>query len=340
MNAPSPAAGRTGILLLNLGGPDSLRAVRPFLTSLFTDREILRLPGGAVGQAVLGRVIAWWRTPAAKRNYALIGGRSPIHVWTDRQMAGLASRLRERGHDVAIAAAMRYTAPTTQDALDRLISQGVTRLLAFTLYPQYSVATTGASLNELDRVLRREQVSLPVDRIESWADHPGYLDAFAERVRTALAGFAPDAKPTLLFSAHGLPRHFVDAGDPYCDQIRATMEGILDRIGRDRPVMLGYQSRVGPMKWTRPRTDERIRELAAAGVKSVLVIPVSFVSDHIETLYEVDMLFGDLARSLGISDYRRIESLNDFPPFLDALADLAAARLGSPAAAPAAATRP
>lgn len=335
---PDPVRGRTGILLLNLGGPDSLRAVRPFLTRLFTDREIIRLPGGPVGQAVLGRAIAWWRTPAAKRNYARIGGRSPILDWTLRQAEGLARRLAARGHDVVLAPAMRYWHPTTAEALADLRRRGAGRFLALSMYPHYSAASTGASVNELRRVLKGGDDVPPVDIIDAWPAHPGYLDALAERVRAALAGFPAGARPTLLFSAHGLPLHFVENGDPYCDHIRVTMEGVLNRAGADLPHVLGYQSRVGPVRWLRPRTDERIRELAAAGVRSVLVVPLSFVSDHIETLYEVDMLFGDIARSAGITDYRRIESLNDFPPFLDALADLAAARLAPTAAVPAAVT--
>jgi ferrochelatase len=300
--------------------------VRPFLVRLFTDREIIRLPGGPLGQALLGRAIAWKRTREVQENYAKIGGGSPIVRWTTLQGRGLAERLRARGHDVAFALAMRYWNPTTDEALDELERAGVDRLLALTLYPHYSMATTGSSVAELSRVMKRRGTKLPLERIDAWYDHPGYLDALAHRARVALEVHFNGSRPTILVSAHGLPVHFIEAGDPYCDHIRVTMEGVLSRLP-DLPHVLGYQSRVGPVEWIGPSTDQVIRDLAARGVKEVLVLPISFVSDHVETLYEVDMLYGDLARSLGIPCFKRAESLNDFPPFLDALADLVEPKL-------------
>jgi ferrochelatase len=272
-------------------------------------------------------MIAWKRTKEAQENYRKIGGGSPIVRWTTLQGRGLVARLRERGHDVEFAMAMRYWNPTTAEALDQLERAGVGRLLAVTLYPHYSMATTGSSVAELLRVMKRRGLSLPLERIDTWYDHPGYLEAIARRVRDALAGFPSGARPTLLVSAHGLPQHFIDAGDPYCEHIDITVKGVLSRLP-DLPHVLGYQSRVGPVKWIGPSTDEVIRGLARDGVKEVLVIPISFVSDHVETLYEVDMLYGDRARALGITDFRRVDSLNDFPPFLDALADLVEQKLG------------
>jgi protoporphyrin/coproporphyrin ferrochelatase len=198
--------------------------------------------------------------------------------------------------------------------------------VALTLYPHYSMATTGSSAGELSRVMKRRGVKLPLERIDVWYDHPGYLDALALRAKEALARFAPDSPPTLLVSAHGLPKHFIEAGDPYCEHIRITMEGVLARLPK-LPHVLGYQSRVGPVEWIGPTTDEVIRTLAHDGVKDVLVLPISFVSDHIETLYEIDMLYADQARALGITNFRRVESLNDFPPFLDALAGLVEPKL-------------
>jgi ferrochelatase len=300
--------------------------VRPFLTRLFTDREIIRLPGGPIGQAAIGRMIAWKRTREVQENYAKIGGGSPIVRWTTLQGRGLVERLRARGHDVAYAMAMRYWNPTTDEALAELEREGVDRLLALTLYPHYSMATTGSSVAELQRVMKRRRTRLPLTRIDAWYDHPGYLDAIAHRVKVALEVHFPDARPTLLVSAHGLPKHFIDAGDPYCEHIRVTMEGVLARLPK-LPHVLGYQSRVGPVEWIGPTTDEVIRSLARAGVKDVLVIPISFVSDHVETLYEIDLLYGAQAKALGITQFHRMKSLNDFPPFLDALADLVEPKL-------------
>jgi ferrochelatase len=300
--------------------------VRPFLTRLFTDREIIHLPGGPIGQAFIGRMIAWKRTGEVQENYAKIGGGSPIVRWTTLQGRGIVDRLRGRGHDVAFAMAMRYWNPTTEEALAELERAGAERLVALTLYPHYSMATTGSSASELSRAMKRRGVKLPLERIDVWYDHPGYLDALALRAKEALARFAPDSPPTLLVSAHGLPKHFIEAGDPYCEHIRITMEGVLARLPKV-PHVLGYQSRVGPVEWIGPSTDEVIRTLAHDGVKDVLVLPISFVSDHIETLYEIDMLYADQARALGITNFRRVESLNDFPPFLDALAGLVEPKL-------------
>lgn len=317
---------KTGILLLNLGGPDTLDAVRPFLTRLFTDREIIKLPGGPIGQAVIGRMIAMSRTKEVQRNYEKIGGGSPIVRWTTLQGRGVVERLRALGHDVEFAMAMRYWNPTTDAALDTLERAGVERLVSLTLYPHYSMATTGSSVAELLRVMKRRKTTLPLERIDRWYDHPGYLDALALRTKEALAQFPPGATPTILVSAHGLPKHFIEAGDPYCDHIKATMEGVLARLPQ-LPHTLAYQSRVGPVEWIGPSTEETLPRLAREGVRDLLVLPISFVSDHVETLYEVDLLYGDQARALGITNFRRVESLNDYPPFLDALADLLATRL-------------
>jgi ferrochelatase len=189
------------------------------------------------------------------------------------------------------------------------------------MYPHYSVATTGSSMAELVRVMRRRKTKLPLARIETWYDHPGYLDALAARVRACLDTFPAGSRPTLLFSAHGLPKHFIDDGDPYCDHIRVTMEGVRARLP-ELPWTLGYQSRVGPVEWIGPSTEQVVDRLGREGVNDVLAVPISFVSDHIETLYEVDMLYGDQAKRVGIVNFRRPEGLNDFPPFLDALADV------------------
>jgi len=271
-------------------------------------------------------MIAIARTKEVQENYRKIGGGSPIVRWSTLQGEGLVSRLRAKGHDVAYALAMRYWNPTTEDALACLAQQGVDRLLALTLYPHYSVATTGSSVAELGRAMRRRGTREPLDVIDRWYDHPSYIRALVLRTQDGLAKFPEGAKPTILVSAHGLPQHFIDAGDPYCEHIGTTMRGILAQLP-PLPHVLAYQSRVGPVPWIGPSTEEVIRRLAAEGTRDVLVIPISFVSDHIETLYEIDLLYGDQARREGITNFRRIESLNDFPPFLDALAELVEPRL-------------
>jgi len=326
---------KTGIVLLNLGGPDSLQAVRPFLTRLFSDREIIKLPGGPIGQFFIGRIIAYSRTKEVQENYAHIGGSSPIVCWSTLQGRGMVERLRSRGHDVEFALAMRYWNPTTDEALDELERAGCDRLLALTMYPHYSVATTGSSVAELRRVLKRRGSKLPLETIEAWYDHPGYLDALAAPLRRLMSTIPPGTKPTLLISAHGLPQHFIDDGDPYCDHIKATMAGLLARVPETAglPTILAYQSRVGPVPWIGPSTEETIKRLGAEGVKEVVVVSISFVSDHIETLYEIDQQYGDLARQCGITTFVRAAALNDDPRFLDALAAIVEPRLAAPAAA-------
>ena len=261
-------------------------------------------------------------------NYRKIGGGSPITRWTTLQGQGLVDRLRSRGHEVEFALCMRYWNPTSSDALDALEGKKVDRLLALTLYPHYSIATTGSSLAELRRTMERRRTRLPLDAIDRWYDHPGYVSALVQRAKAALEGFTKGSTPTILISAHGLPQHFIDAGDPYCDHIAVTIRSVLAQLP-PLPQALAYQSRVGPVPWIGPSTDEMIDRLAAEGVKEMLVIPISFVSDHIETLYEVDMLYGDQAKRRGITTFRRTESLNDSPLFLDALADLVEPRLGA-----------
>ena len=271
-------------------------------------------------------MIAYARTKEVQENYRKIGGGSPIVRWSTLQGRGLVERLRSRGHDVTFALAMRYWNPTTDEALALVERENVGRLLALTLYPHYSMASTGSSLAELQRALRRRRSALPLDVIDSWYDHPGYIEALAKKAREGLGGFPEGARPTILISAHGLPQHFIDAGDPYCDHIQVTMRGMLERLP-PLPHVLAYQSRVGPVPWIGPSTEEVVRRLAREGTRDVLVIPISFVSDHVETLYEIDLLYGDQARREGITNFRRAESLNDDPTFLDALADLVEPRL-------------
>jgi ferrochelatase len=219
---------------------------------------------------------------------------------------------------------MRYTRPRAADALDQMVEAGVDRLVALTLYPQYSKATTGSSLADLERTMARKGIDLPLTVIDRFPTHPGYLQAMATNIRAAIQACPVKARRSvvLLFSAHSLPQRFIDEGDPYLAETIRTVDELRKLVPKDQPWRLGFQSRSGPVKWVGPDTEEVITELGVGGRKDVIVVPVSFVSDHIETLYEVDMLYGDQARKLGIKGYRRSESLNDSPAFLAALADL------------------
>ncbi len=326
MSSVSP----TGLVLLNLGGPADLASIKPFLYALFADREIIRLPGGAIGQWLLSRIIVRARLSKVTGYYAAIGGGSPILKYTMGQGEGLAQRLNTRRPDLAPFKpyiAFRYAPPTSDDALRAMRRDGVKRAVVLTLYPQYSVATTGSSLRELERALRRTGLegAFELTTIDRWADRPGYLDVLAAHVEEGLAAF-PDGRrdaATVVMSAHSLPMSFVAEGDPYPAEIEATFRGVLARLREPRPrCMLAYQSQTGPVAWLGPQTSDIIATLGKEGRRDVLVAPIAFVSDHIETLYEIDVMFAEEAKAAGIADFRRAESLNLDPRFLDALADV------------------
>jgi protoporphyrin/coproporphyrin ferrochelatase len=324
------SAPTTAVLLFNLGGPDDLASVEPFLINLFSDREIIELPFGAALQPVFARVIAKVRGPNVRRNYASIGGGSPQLRITREQAATLEARLNAGAcgsGPFRVFVAMRYTRPSCEDALRAIAAAGIRRIITLTLFPHYSKATTGSSMREFLRLMEMPEwrgKGFDVTHIDRYAADPRYLDAMAESVTTAWnripAGLRRET--VLLFSAHGLPQKFIDEGDPYVDEIQATRLGILERLPFTAREVLAYQSRTGPVKWIGPGTEEMLETLGHEGVKNVLVVPLSFVSDHIETLYEVDMLFAGVARKAGITGYWRTDALNSSPRFIEALSGL------------------
>ncbi len=326
-----PERADVGVLLLNMGGPDREEAIEPFLHNLFQDREIIRLPGGALGQRLLGRIIVRARLSDVQENYGLIGGGSPIVCWTTLQMEGLQQCLLQQrdGGAPKVGMAMRYWHPFADEALRALDAAGVSHIVGLTLYPHLTRATTGSS--EQDLVAARDRLGLDtkLSFISSWHDHPGYLDLWAQQVQGALDALDPQvrARVRLLVSAHGLPQRFVDRGDPYVKHIKGTLHGVRERLKDPPPTHLAFQSRTGPVKWIGPGTEEVIRRLAAQGHDALLVWPISFVSDHIETTYEVGMLFRDEAERAGIREYHMVPSLNDHPQLWDVLADLVTTHL-------------
>lgn len=325
----------TAVLLFNLGGPDDLRAVEPFLVNLFSDREIIELPGGAVMQPVMARLIAKLRGRSVRANYARIGGGSPQLRITREQAHALETTLNAGSggaHPYRVFIAMRYSSPTAADALEAISAAGISRIVTLTLFPHFSKATTGSSRREFERTLAGpgwNGYRFDVTHIDSYADDPGYLDALAGTVRRAWERIPSGRREraVILFSAHGLPQKFIDEGDPYVEHIQATRWGILQRLELPNRQFLAYQSRTGPVKWLGPGTEEVIEELGRDGVRDLLVIPMSFVSDHIETLYEVDLLFAETAKKAGITGYYRPEALNADPVFIDALARLVQSHL-------------
>jgi protoporphyrin/coproporphyrin ferrochelatase len=325
----------TAVVLFNLGGPDDLAAVEPFLVNLFSDREIIELPFGAALQPAFARLIAKVRGPSVRRNYASIGGGSPQLRITNAQAAALEERLNVTGR-YKVFVAMRYSRPTCEDALEAIAAAGIRRIVTLTLFPHYSKATTGSSRREFDRIVRKpvwQSFGFEITHIDRYAADERYLEAMAERVLEAWRGIPDErrAQTVVLFSAHGLPQKFIDEGDPYIDDIEATRRGILERVQLPCRELLAYQSRTGPVKWIGPGTEETLHDLGRQGVTDVLVVPLSFVSDHIETLYEVDLLFGEAAAKAGITHYRRTEALNTSERFIGALAGLVEDHVAEPA---------
>lgn len=304
------------VLLLQMGGPDSLDAVKPFLINLFTDRDIIRL-GPAWLQPVLARLIVRKRLAHVERNYSEIGGKSPLRELTQGQAKALEHAL---GSEYRCFVAMRYWRPSTIEALAEIRRAGISRVTAISLYPHYSRATTGSSVRELKRVLAEAGVAFEVRYIDSFYNNPLYIEALAARIREGLAEFHPLADVELLFSAHSLPQSFIDDGDPYLGQIEETVRLVMQHF--HIPHHLCFQSRAGPVKWLEPSTDDMLRKLAAEGSKNILVVPLSFVSDHIETLHEIDIEYSKKAWELGIAKFARVPSLNSSPLFIDCLASL------------------
>jgi protoporphyrin/coproporphyrin ferrochelatase len=308
---------RTAILLLQMGGPDSLEAVEPFLLNLFTDRDIIKI-GPALLQPLIARFIVRKRAPKVIGYYEKIGGKSPLRELTQAQAGALEAKL---GPDYRCFVAMRYWRPSTIEALAAIRKEGISRIIALSLYPHYSRATTGSSCNELKRVLAEAGVKFQVSWIDRFYDHPLYIRALTERIEEGLAAFPDRNGIELVFSAHSLPQSFIDEGDPYLAHIQETVRLVMERLGGISH-HLAFQSRAGPVKWLEPSTEEMIKGLAAQGCKKMLMVPLSFVSDHIETLYEIDIQYGEEARALGIDNFRRAPSLNCAPLFIDCLADL------------------
>ncbi|WP_373065256.1 ferrochelatase [Gemmatimonas sp.] len=322
----------TGIVMMNLGGPATLDEVEPFLLRLFADKEIIQLPW----QSVLGKFIATRRAPKVRKLYAGIGGGSPILTWTTAQGEAMCTRLDELSPDTAphkFYVSFRYAPPFADDALQAMKADGITRAVAFTQYPQWSCSTTGSSLNDLWRALDRTglQDAFTWSIIDRWGEHEGFVHAMASAIDNGLEQYPERERDDVLvlFSAHSLPLKVIDRGDAYPSEIAASVSRVVQAAELRNPHMLSFQSSVGPVRWLGPSTETMIKQLAARGQKNVLVVPIAFTSDHIETLSEIDIEYGELAHSLGMTGFRRAPSLNARAEFLDALADIVNRHLAS-----------
>lgn len=307
---------QTGVLLLNMGGPDSLDAVKPFLQNLFSDRDIIKL-GPSFLQKYIASIIIKKRLPKTIYAYSLIGGKSPLPYITAQQAEALQQELNKSNEDrFIVSVGMRYWHPFIADSLKEMKNKGINTIIGVSLYPQYSKATTGSTLKVFE--YEANKLGFLYKKITSWFDNENYLNSLIEVINEGISKF--DNTPYLLFSAHNLPKKFVESGDPYVKETEATVKLIVERLNIER-WSLAYQSKTGPVKWLEPTTDDMIIRLAKQQVKNILIIPVSFVSDHIETLYEIDILYKEMAQSLGVN-LIRTDSLNTRERFINTLKEL------------------
>lgn len=315
----SPGGPATAVLLLNMGGPDSLEAVRPFLKNLFSDPAILGLPGPL--RLPLASFLSARRARKVRPRYALIGGKSPIGPITQGQAEALQQNLGPAFGPVLPA--FSYWRPFISESVEDASLSEADGMVALSLYPQYCAATTGSCLKDLSMSLPGSPFEDATRIVDSWPTHPAYLDALAGTVEEALERI-PDSlrrDAVILFSAHGVPESLIEGGDPYLKQTLGTVQGVMQRL-EGREYHLAFQSRLGPVKWLRPSLPEKLKELSARGAPPLVIVPVSFVSDHIETLYELDIQHRDLSKELGFEIFERAPALNTRPDFIAALADL------------------
>ena len=324
---------KTAVMLLSMGGPDSLEAVKPFLFNLFSDPDIIRLPLSFLFQKPLAWLIVNNRGEEAKRNYGQMGGKSPQLPITLEQRDALRAELKSRGHDMPVYVAMRYWHPFTEEAVAQAVQDGITELIVLPLYPHYSYTTTGSSINALRRVLAKQAPHITTKTACSYHTHPKYLSAVAETIRHALDNNAwgcPAEKVQILFSAHGLPvNHVKRTKDPYPEQILECVQSLMQVHFAGQPWELAFQSRVGKMQWLGPYTDGVLSFFAGKNIDNVLMVPVSFVSDHVETLVEMDIQFVELAKDQGIKHIHRASALNTNQQFIQCLANLVEVQINS-----------
>ncbi len=311
---------RVGIVLFQLGGPDCIEAIEPFLYNLFCDPDIIDFPFANLGRKTLARLISTTRAKKVQCHYASIGGGSPIRKFTEQQAEALESQLRALGIDAHCVVAMRYWHPFTEEAIETVKKLDCDEIVLLPLYPQYSQTTTGSSLREWSRKSVSDEGT--THTISEFFEHSGYLDSVIDKIQQSLSRFRDPGVPEIVFSAHSVPLSVIQRGDPYQRQIERTVELVMARGAFPNHHRLCYQSKVGASKWLQPSLHQTLRSLSVESVKSVCVVPIAFVSDHVETLAEINHEAREEAASLGITDFAMTSGLNDCPIFIDALAQL------------------
>ncbi|HKV06087.1 MAG TPA: ferrochelatase [Candidatus Acidoferrales bacterium] len=319
-----PAEKKIAVVLFQLGGPDSQAAVEPFLYNLFSDPDIINFPGSFLARKPLAKLISVTRSQKVRLRYSEIGGGSPIRRLTEQQARALEVALRPH-LPARTVVAMRYWHPNTEEAIAALESAPFDELVLLPLYPHFSFATSGSSLKEWNRLY---QPKVPVHLIDHFFDHPDYVAGIVERINSVLKQLPRPEEVHLVFSAHGLPMALVEKGDPYPQHIEATVKLVRELGAWRNPHVLCFQSRVGPQRWLEPSLTGTIEQMAHEGIQRVLVVPIAFLTEHIETLHEINIEAREQAESLGIHDFHMMPALNDSPLLIRALADLVLRSVG------------
>ncbi|MBI1244628.1 MAG: ferrochelatase [Alphaproteobacteria bacterium] len=322
---------RTAIVLFNLGGPDAPASVQPFLFNLFSDPAIIGLPNPL--RWLVAKLISSRRAPTARHIYGQMGGGSPILPNTLIQARALEAALADLG-EVRCFPAMRYWHPMTDAAAREVAAYAPARILLLPLYPQYSTTTTASSMKAWHEAARAAGITAPMQSACCYPRQPGFIAALADLIGAHYAKAVAHGKPRILFSAHGLPKKVIDAGDPYQAQVEMTVGETVSKLGiRDLDHVVCYQSRVGPLEWIGPSTEDEVKRAGRDRVPAV-VVPVAFVSEHSETLVELDIEYRKLAEDAGVPYYTRVPAVSAHPEFIRGLAEIARALVRKPPAVP------
>ncbi|WP_025897367.1 ferrochelatase [Sneathiella glossodoripedis] len=310
---------KKAVILFNLGGPDAPQSVEPFLFNLFNDPAIIGLPNPF--RFLVAKLISWRRGPTAREIYAHLGGKSPLLEQTQSQQQALQASLSTDEDEYRVFIAMRYWHPRAEATVREVIAYDPEEVILLPLYPQFSTTTTASSVKEWHEQAKKQGLKAVHSTICCYPAEDGFAKAYAALISDKLSQMK-DVNPKLLFSAHGLPKKIVDAGDPYPDQVEKSVAAIIARLNRpDLSHQVCYQSRVGPLEWIGPDTEEEIRKAGSEG-QPLLVIPVAFVSEHSETLVELDIEYGELAKEAGVPRYERVPTVTINEKFVEALANL------------------
>jgi len=312
---------KVGVVLFQLGGPDSSDAVEPFLYNLFCDPDIIDFFGAWFARRPLARYIARTRAGVVRHHYDAIGGHSPIRLLTERQARALEAALAPHCNAKCFIA-MRYWHPLSAEAASAVNAWNAPDLVLLPMYPQYSFATTSSSLKEWQRVFHPNGNAPRAHTVETFFDHPLYVQSIAEKIDLALTHFDDPDRAHIVFSAHGLPLSLIERGDPYARQVADTVKLVMQRGAWRNAHTLCFQSKVGRRKWLSPSLTDTIDQLARSGEKNLLVVPIAFVTEHIETLHEINIEAREQAHKLGVEQFEMMPAVGDSPTFISALADL------------------